>query len=149
MKSRTTIRCARHPIVAALLLLAFCSRALIPVGFMPGPGGLVVCDGHGAAQAASSAHDMAGMDTGEMNMSGTVMPSQPMHSSGGKPAKHEDSTLCPFAAAVTAMATAGLGAALCVTARAIVPRVHFPPDRFLPTGTIVPTSLPRGPPLPT
>ncbi len=44
---------------AALLFAALFSRALIPVGFMPGPGGVVLCSGYAPV---SSLPDMPGMD---------------------------------------------------------------------------------------
>ena len=37
LKNRMAIRLARNPLLAALLLVTFVARALIPAGFMPGP----------------------------------------------------------------------------------------------------------------
>ena len=148
MRNRTAIRWARNPVLAALLLVAFCSRALIPSGFMPGPGGLTICDGYisAATQGMSAAAiGMAQMDTSDM--SGMDMSSATEHPSTGSGApSHEGTSLCPFAAAATTLAPMAQGAALVVIAHTITPRIYFPPERFVPHGTIVPTRLPRGPP---
>ncbi|MBS0612933.1 MAG: hypothetical protein JSS24_07165, partial [Proteobacteria bacterium] len=115
------------PLLAALLLVAFGSHALIPSGFMPGRGGLVICHGH--------------------MMSSAGMPGQgdtaPGH--GGTDPQHPNANLCPFAAAATTMATAqsAMSPAL---ASMVVTDGDLPPRSFIPRGTIVPTRLPRGPP---
>lgn len=153
MTSRTAIRWARNPILAAVLLVAFCSRALVPTGYMPGHGGLVICSGYVRAQSAAAARDMSAMDmagmadTADMDMSARAVPYQAGHRSedGGAP-KHDGVGLCPFAAAATSMATGQSVAFVLVAVRAVTARIQFPPDRIIPRGTIVPTRLPRGPP---
>ena len=126
--------------LAVLLLLAIGSRALVPIGFMPGHGGLIVCDGYLPPLGAETVTSAASM--GDMDMSSdTGQPSTHGHASG-----HEGSMLCPFAAAAAAMAAPGLSAALVLIAHTVTPRIHFPPERFILHGTIVPTRLPRGPP---
>ena len=146
MKNRTAIKWAQNPALAALLLVAFLSRALIPAGFMPGAGGLVVCHGYtpapGTMTAHRMSHDMAGMDMSGMDMSQhTGQPSK----TGGLPA-HEGSGVCSFAAAAATMAS-GHVAALASVIHVVTPRIDLPPQPFVPRGTIVPTRLPRGPPV--
>jgi hypothetical protein len=138
--------------LAALLLVAFCSRALIPAGFMPGPGGLILCNGFAPAPATASqgiSHDMSTMDMSDMNMAGMDMAGMahpggdPSH--GGGSQDHEGSSLCPFAAAATAMAS-GHAAAYSVAIFSESEAVQLPEQPLVPRGTIVPTRLPRGPP---
>ena len=132
-----------------MLLLAFCSRALIPSGFMPGPAGLVICNGYTHAAIAASgttAHPVAAMATVDMDMAGMDMPAPGAHSSkdGGNPG-HDGSTPCPFAIAATAMAS-GHPAIFVVALRFTAEATQLPPESFVPSGTIVPNRLPRGPP---
>jgi hypothetical protein len=117
----------------ALLFAALLSRALIPVGFMPGAGGIVLCSGYAPVAA------MPGMDMPGMDMSGNADPGT------GAPSPHHGTELCPFAAVATVMAA---GHAPTLTALTVfVPSVLvFPPEQSIPRGTIVPTRLPRGPP---
>ncbi len=144
------IKWAQNPALAALLLVAFFSRALIPAGFMPGPGGLVICTGQtparGVATTQSMSHDMSDMDMSDMDMSGMDLAHQTGHSSkdGGSP-DHEGSSLCPFAAAAVTAVSGHLGTLVSVS-HVVTPRIDFPAQPFVPRGTIVPTSLPRGPP---
>jgi hypothetical protein len=153
MKNRIAIRWAQNPLLAALLLAAFFSRALIPAGFMPGPGGLVLCNGFGPAPTTVSqamSHDMSTMDMSGMDMAGMDMPG--MAHAGGHPAHgggsqdHEGSSLCPFAAAATTMASSH-ASLLSVTVAVDSRPVLLPEQPFVPRGTIASTSLPRGPPL--
>ena len=152
MDTRIAIRLARNPILAALLLVTFFTRALVPAGFMPGPGGLMLCPAYGPSTAAVHAamgHDMPSMDMSDVDMS-TMDMSGMLHtgshrSHGGGPQDHEGSSACPFAAAVTAMAsghTSVYSVAIYCESRS----VQLPEQRFVPRGTIVPTRLPRGPP---
>ena len=152
MKNRIAIKWARNPWLAALLLATFFSRALIPAGFMPGPGGLILCNGftpasHAVSQTMEhdmSAMDMSGMDMAGMDMSGTAHHGgHPSHDGGSQ--DHESSSLCPFAAAATTMAT-GHTAAFTVSAAVETGSILLPDQPFVPRGTIVPTRLPRGPP---
>lgn len=117
----------RNPLLAALLLVAFGSHALIPSGFMPGRGGLVICHGHMVAPAG--------------------MPGQGDTTSGhgGTDPHHPNASLCPFAAAATTMAAAQ-SAVSPALASVVVTDVDLPPLSFIPHGTLVPTRLPRGPP---
>jgi len=150
--NRKAIRLARNPILAALLLVTFLARALVPAGFMPGPGGLMLCPAYGPPAGAlhlamshdMSSMDMSGMDMSTMDMSGMAHPSgKPVHGSGAP--DHESSSLCPFAAAAAPMAT-GHAALLSVAAIVDARAVRIPDLPFVPRGTIVPTRLPRGPP---
>jgi hypothetical protein len=117
----------------ALLFAALLSRALIPVGFMPAAGGIVLCSGYAPVAA------MPGMDMPGMDMSGTAD-----HGAGG-PAQHHGTEVCPFGAVATVMA-AGHAPALAALTPFVPSVIVFPPQESIPRGTIVPTSLPRGPP---
>jgi hypothetical protein len=144
------IKWAQNPPLAALLLAAFLSRALIPAGFMPGSGGLVICPGYapvpGAAAIRHMSHGLSAMEMAGMDMSGMDMAHQAGHPSkdGGSP-DHEGSSLCPFAAAAVAMVSGHLATLVSVN-HVVTPRVDLPSQLVVPRGTIVPTSLPRGPP---
>lgn len=118
----------RNPLLAALLLAAFCSHALVPSGFMPGRGGLVICHGH-----VPSSPGMPGY--------GDSTPGP-----GGADPHHPSVSLCPFAAAATPVAAAQSGVSL-VVGTVLVSDVELPLRSFIPRGTLVPTRLPRGPPV--
>jgi len=125
----------RNRWLQAILLIAFLARAMIPAGFMPGPGGLMICSGYAPITSAANAQtmhdDMPGMDMPGMHMA--------QHSG------HEGSSLCPFAAAATTMAS-GHGAVNTVSTLVESVAVQLPEPPLVPRGTIVPTRLPRGPP---
>jgi hypothetical protein len=114
-----------------LLFAALFSRALIPAGFMPGAGGIVLCSGY----APVPAMDMPGMD-----MSGSA------DQGAGGPTQRHGVEFCPYTAVASVMA-AGHAAALTTFTPFVPSDGVFPPEKSLPRGTIVPTSLPRGPPL--
>jgi hypothetical protein len=116
-----------------LLFAALFSRTLIPVGFMPGAGGIVLCSGYGPVAA------MPGVDMPGMDMSGTAD-----HGAGG-PSQRHGTELCPFAAGASMMAAGHAPPPTAFTPFAATVIV-FPPEKPTPRGTIVPTSLPRGPP---
>jgi hypothetical protein len=117
----------------ALLFAALLSRALIPVGFMPGAGGIVLCSGYAPVAA------MPGMDMPGMDMSGNAD-----HGAGG-PSQRHGIEFCPFSAVASVMA-AGHAPALTALMLFVPAVIVFPPQKSIPRGTIVPTSLPRGPP---
>lgn len=126
----------KRPWFTALLFAALFSRALIPLGFMPGPGGIVLCSGYAPVEHSMPAMDMPGMD-----MSGNAD-----HADATAPAhRHEGVQICLFSAMARVMAVghAPLPAAfpLFDSSTAV-----FPPEKFIPRSRIVPTSLPRGPP---
>lgn len=121
-----------------ILLIAFSARALIPTGFMPGPGGVILCPGQMPA-SASIPQSMAGMDMVGM----THHPEHPSHLGGST--VHVSSSLCAFAAAATTMAS-GHTAALFSPPAVESGAVKIPVQSFVPSGTIVPTPFPRGPP---
>lgn len=145
MRNQVAIRWARKPWLAALLLVALGSRLLIPPGFMPGPGGLVLCTGHGP-MIMSMPSDMSGMDMSSTDMSGMDMS---LHSGtsgqGGHAPDHESMEVCPFAAAANTMAALD-APALSVHSPFESTDIALPPQPFIPRGTIVPSRLPRGPP---
>ena len=135
------IRWVRNPWLAVLLLGAIFTRALIPVGFMPGPGGLVLCPGYaptnfGAGAASTAQHDMPGMD-----MSGHDMG---MDHSGKAPA-HASMGGCVFAAAGTALAFFHTPGPALITPVVSLEKI-FAPQPFVPRTAVAPTRLPRGPP---
>ena len=150
MGNQIAIRWARKPWLAALLLVALGSRLMIPTGFMPGPGGLVLCNGHGP-MTTSIPSEMAGMDMSGMDMSGMDMPARNLGTHGGhsdhngNSPSHDSMGMCPFAAAATAMASPQAVNAL-ILVDFVSTAVEIPPQPFVPRGTIVPTRLPRGPP---
>jgi hypothetical protein len=115
-----------------LLFAALFSRALIPVGFMPGAGGIVLCSGY----ASVPAMDMPGMDMSAKTDQANA--SAPSH-------RHEGVQICLFSA-VTRLMTAGHPSALAAFPLVVSGTTVFPPEKSIPRGTIVPTSLPRGPP---
>ena len=145
MKSQVAIRWARKPWLAALLLVALASRLLIPTGFMPGPGGIVLCTGHGL-MIMSVSSDMAGMDMSAMDLSGMDLSQHAgTPGQGGHTPDHESSGVCPFAAAAATMAALDVPS-LSVHSPFDSTAIALPPQPFIPRGTIVPTRLPRGPP---
>jgi len=138
--------------LAAVLLVTFFARALVPTGFMPGSGGLMLCPAYGPSTGAvhvamshdMSTTDMSGMDMAGMDMSGMAhLGGHPSHDGGSQ--DHEGSSLCPFAAAATTMASGHI-ALLSVAVTVETGTVQLPDQPFVPRGTIVPTRLPRGPP---
>ena len=141
MGIRVALRIARNPWLSVLLLATFFTRAFIPVGYMPGPGGLMLCPGD-AATATSTAMGHAAQD----HMPGMDMAdrSTPMDQ-GGKAPSHDGMAMCPFAAAATAIAL--LHAPTVATFAAIVPfEIKARPEPFIPRTTVSLSRLPRGPP---
>ena len=151
MRNQVAIRWARTPWLAALLFVTIFARAMVPTGFMPGPGGLILCSGYAPISTGSAAHqmphDMSGMDMSGMDMSGMAMPGHPgSPSHGGHGSDHESMGVCPFAAAASTMLVPH-AIAVVAFANLIPASIALPPQEFIPLGTIVPTRLPRGPPL--
>ncbi len=66
-------------------------------------------------------------------------------SHGGNAPEHESLGICPFAVVASTMA-APHADSVAVLAYLIPTSIEFPPQQFIPRGTIVPTRLPRGPP---
>jgi hypothetical protein len=113
-----------------LLFAALLSRALIPLGFMPGPGGIVLCSGYAPVPA------MPGMDmSGKADHADATAPSR----------RHEGVQICLFSAVARVMAV-GHAPALAAFPLFVSSTTVFPQEKSIPRGTIVPTSLPRGPP---
>ena len=157
--NRIAYRLMSRPWFAGLLLAAVVARALVPVGFMPGKGGLMLCTA--VATAPARAHDgdrggagdtdMSGMDMAGMEMAGMDMPGMPMdaHHAGSGAHHHPGHSAggsCPFAAAPTAVTLAPF-ACCALPPPPVAVAVVFPPAQSVPRGTIVPTRLPRGPPI--
>ena len=112
---------------------------------MPGPGGLVICNGYtptpGLSATQAMNHDMAAMEMADMQAS--HLADHP--STDGNSPDHDGSTPCPYAATATAMAGTHAAVPVAVTYTG-APRIVLAPQPFVPRGTIVPTRLPRGPP---
>lgn len=121
-----------------MLFTALFARALVPVGFMPGPGGIVLCSGYAPVP------DMSGMAMPGMDMPGMDMSGNSDQGAGG-PSQRHGMEFCPYAAVASVMA-AGHAAPPAVSTPLIPSVILFPPEQSLPRGTIVPTALPRGPP---
>jgi hypothetical protein len=89
----------------ALLPLAL-PRLLIPLGFMPGGGGLMLCSAYAPAPAAALAmsHDMPGMDMSTVEASADEVSRSA--AGGGTPGHGQDGggDHCPFAASAAGMA---------------------------------------------
>lgn len=144
---RTASYVVKRPWLSAVLLVAFLCRALVPVGFMPGQGGLMLCPAYApvAAPATPVAHhmsdaDMSGMDMSTMDMSAAAMPAGMHHAD-----QHDGNSFCPFASA-SAPAVCSHVIVDAVPAEVVATTLSYPPQQALPRGTIVPTRLPRGPP---
>jgi hypothetical protein len=137
VKDLVALRLARNPWLAGLLLVMFVTRALIPIGYMPGPDGLMLCPGYAPAVLASAAnhHAMSDMDKSDA--------AKPMDHGGKAPA--HDMEMCPFAATVTAFA---LLHAPATTAFALVVQgeIKLGAQLFIRPARVPPTRLPRGPP---
>jgi hypothetical protein len=117
----------------ALLFTALFARALVPVGFMPGAGGIVLCSGYAPVP------DMSRMAMPGMDMSGNT------DQGAGGPAQPHGMEFCPYTAVAAVMA-AGHAAPLTVSTPLVPSAILFPPEQSIARGTIVPTALPRGPP---
>ena len=134
------------PWFTALLFAALLGRALIPVGFMLGPSGIVLCSGYALVPAMpyglEAENSMAGMDMPGMDMSGKAN-----HSDARAPShRHEGVQICLFSAFARVMAV-GRAPLLAAFPLFLSSTSVFPPEKSIPRGTIVPTSLPRGPPV--
>lgn len=131
MTHATALRWATNRLLAALLLTAVLARALIPQGFMPGPGGMQMCHGYVPAVPTVGTH---------------VGQGSPLDGPQGPSAPHgKDTTPCPFAAAATA-ALPGDSTILVAVAQTPITTLALPVERSVPNGRFEPTRLPRGPP---
>ena len=149
MNHRAAIKWAQNPLLAVLLLVTFCARAIVPTGFMPGPGGFVICSGDMPAMGTSSTHamthDMSAMDMPGMDMSGMDMNHGDHLSRNGTAPDHKSWSFCPFGAAASTMVS-GHVTVVAAFVHHVVTQIDLPFVSFIPRGTIVPTRLPRGPP---
>jgi hypothetical protein len=155
----TARRLLRRPWLSALVLTALVFRALVPVGYMLGVGtggsfSVMLCPAYAPvlvpvardhSDDSSMVSAMAGMP-GMSEMAGMPdMPAMPGLPDPTGHGQHELQGNCPFAGAATGMALAPL-APVAWLAEHSSQRTTFPPDRYIPRGTIVPSRLPRGPP---
>ena len=146
MKGRIAIRGARRPLLAALLLVALLGRALIPPGYMPDPHGLILCPGY-APGIHTMTHDMSGMDMSGMDMTAAGSAHSDGDAGHGDPAPDDrQPQICPFAAAATTMVASNAPVAL-IPSYLVTTDLILPASPVIPRGTIVPTRLPRGPPV--
>ena len=122
-------------------------------GFLPGPGGLVLCGAYGPTADVAAAHatphdmshmDMPGMDMSHMDMA-DVPAAHPHEHPADDDASRERSVSCPFALAAGPLA-GGPVATWAIFASNVAPAVELPLLRFVPRSRVVPTLLPRGPP---
>jgi len=156
--NQTARRWVQNRWFSALLLTAFICRALVPVGSMPGVGAdgrftVMLCpayaptlgSGHDAAQLddAVAMADMPGMSAmaGMADMLKTGGSSKHLHSHHA----HQAQGTCSYAGAVAGMAPLQRAPVLQWPELASL-AVVFPPEQYIPRGTIVPTRLPRAPP---
>ena len=147
--SNTVRKLTQDRWLLALLLAAVAMRAIVPAGFMPGAGGIILCPGYaaGAQSAGSSAvdSDMSGMDMSAMDSPETGMPD-----SGDSPHRtphgpmHAGMAVCPFAAAASLQAAPPFLHPL-ILQLATIGVVRLP-DRLPLRHFFELISLPRGPP---
>ena len=119
-----------------LLLSAFVLRALVPVGFMPSAGGLILCSGYGIA-----GHDAA--YRAFIRNPFPDLPGRPRSPGSGR--TPTDSGVCPFAAAASAMAR-NLSAGFPIRRLPVQGTVVPPLQPVIPRDITVLSRLPRGPP---
>jgi len=140
-------RWLNRPWFAALLLITLVARGLMPTGFMPGPGGIMLCPGYAPVLSAAADRpgmdDMAGMPMDGMDMAHMDAAGHGRH--GGQSPLHEGMCVCPYAGAASGIGLlhaplANLAAQLTSTV------IVFPPERIIPRAPTAPTRLPRGPP---
>jgi hypothetical protein len=158
--NQTAQRWMRRPWFSALLLTALLLRVLVPVGYMPGIGSdgsftVILCPGYAPVPAHSSHHDFAhpgeaASAADRSGMSGVAdmpdMAGMPGMAEHGGHGQHDAQGNCLYAGATTGTALVRLAPATLLRQPSLV-SVVFPPERNIPRGTIVPTRLPRGPPL--
>lgn len=140
---------AQDRCLLALLLAALAVRAVIPAGFMPGAGGVMLCPGYApstvSAGIAAGESDMSGMD-----MPGMESPETGPPDSGSAPHRtphgptHAGMAVCPFAAAASLQAAPPLLNPLILHLMTI--RVVVLPDWVPIQDFFELISLPRGPP---
>jgi hypothetical protein len=143
-----------NPWFAVLLLAALIARALVPLGYMPGPGGVMLCPAYAplAAHIPNSGEarhesdmDSPGMDLPGMDMSMGSMDMSEHSGHGRSPSPHDGVAVCPFGAAASNVAITHTPLVLAVSAGAsITPQPHT--EQSAPRSTIPITRLPRGPP---
>lgn len=138
------IRRNRRYLWTALVVPVLLLRVLIPAGYMPAPGGLMLCPGAGSSFAAGSAPamDMSGMDMAAMDMSGATTADHDPGAPAG-PASHGDS--CPFAAALAGYAPPSAGYLVAAPVLLSLSQDVLHPSGFL-ARSIDRTQGPRGPP---
>ncbi len=111
---------------------------------MPGAGGIVLCSGYAPVRALPHGPQAEGGMPG-MEMPGMDMSGKADHPGAGGPSQGHGIELCPYSAVASVMATGHVPLLAAFTLLATTLLV-FPPEKLIPRGTIVPTSLPRGPP---
>ena len=137
----------QRPWFAALLLITLVARGLMPTGFMPGPGGVMLCPGYApvlsAADNRAGMDEMAGMPMDGMDMAHMDSAGQGHH--GRQSPLHEGMCACPYAGAAAGVGLVNAPFAM-LASQLVSTALFFPPEKLIPRGTIVPTRLPRGPP---
>ena len=147
---RTTQLWRRQPWLSVVLFAALVSRILVPQGFMPGHGGLILCPAYAPGAAVRGGPLAPAMSDMTMDDTDVAAADIKLHGDSGGGAPHspddENDGICPFAAAASNMAPihARLAAFRVFQLASTIP-LHAP-AKIVPRGTIVPTRLPRGPP---
>jgi hypothetical protein len=137
---------------AVLLLAALIARALVPLGYMPGPGGVMLCPAYAPLAAhilgsggARDESDSPGMDRSGIDMSMGAMDMSAHSGHGRSPSQHDGVAACPFGAAASIVAITHTPLLLGLPAGvSISPQPHI--EQFLPRDTTPLARLPRGPP---
>ena len=142
---RIAQRWRRRTWFAVLLLVALVSRALVPMGFMPGHGGLMLCPAYASVPAVSagpSASATPDAAMSDMDMGGNG------HPAGGRPhpPNDESNAVCPFAYSASSMVPLPAVPAAALPVLQPTTGTLYVPEKTVPRGTIMPTRLPRGPP---
>jgi hypothetical protein len=153
----------RSPWLNVPLLAALLCRALTPLGYMPGPGGLMLCPAYAPLPSALAARHAAATSAGvtmlDMNIPGMEMPAMATHGhhhhapasqapgggGDGTGMGHGGMGICPFAGAATLMAAMRLPPAL-QQFLLFMPFAPAVPDFQLPPAPSALAGLPRGPP---
>ena len=137
---RKLLRNVRNqPWLTTVLLVACVTRALIPLGFMPGPAGIVICHGYGNQ-----------IDTRDLQLqlladewSSSGVPDDPPNQHG-----NHDTPICPFAAAAGSIAVPPPVLPGAQLSHLLAIGIPVPPGRAIPRTLKASSLLPRGPPVP-
>ena len=153
MRQSFPARRFRSPWLTFPLFAALLCRAFVPLGFMPAPGGLMLCPSYAPLPPAMAALHLSDTDMSDMDMTAMAMPMHHPHSPGDPARDHDDGAgmghggmgICPFAGAATLMAAMEVPPALQQLLQ-VVRLAPAVPDLRVPAEPLTPSRLPRGPP---